>query len=196
MDDRRERFEALFRANSPLILAYALRRTDEPADAADVVSETFLVAWRRLDDVPTGDRARLCLYGTARKVLANHHRGHRRARRLSERVAHHLPTLVEAVHDAAISDDSDRAAIAAAFGRLKDDDRDVLFLVGVEELDRDEAAEVLGCSRSNLRLRLHRARRRFAAELRTEGIDPKRSPAPGQDTGRRASARPETEEAL
>jgi RNA polymerase sigma-70 factor (ECF subfamily) len=35
---------------------------DRAEDAADVVAETFLVAWRRLDSVPGGDEARLWLY--------------------------------------------------------------------------------------------------------------------------------------
>lgn len=115
---RRRRFEALYAENSPLILAYALRRTDDHADAADVVAETFLAAWRRLDDVPDGDRARMWLYGTARRVLSNHHRGHRRARKLSERVAQDLPRVLETIEDGvdtgpdARGRDADRRATA------------------------------------------------------------------------------------
>lgn len=192
--DRQRRFEAMYAANSPLVLGYALRRTDDPADAADVVAETFLIAWRRLDDVPEGDRARMWLYGTARRVLSNHHRGRRRARKLSERVAQEVSRVLATVEDSTV-EGPEAAGIQAAFARLKDEDRDVLMLVGVEELDRDDAAEVLGCSRTNLRVRLHRARRRFEKELHKEGIDPKRSTTPGHDTGREATDRPETEEA-
>lgn len=77
-DARRVRFTDLFdRTHAPL-LAYAVRRVADPADAADVVAETFLVAWRRLDDVPAGEAARPWLYGVARRVLANHYRGERR----------------------------------------------------------------------------------------------------------------------
>jgi RNA polymerase sigma-70 factor (ECF subfamily) len=43
-----------------------LRRTDNADDAADVIAETFLTAWRRLDEIPAGDQARLWLYGVAR----------------------------------------------------------------------------------------------------------------------------------
>src|SRR5580704_6064903 len=76
--DRRRRFETIYAANCGPILGYVLRRTRNGDDAADVVAETFLTAWRRLDDVPPGDQARLWLYGVARRVLANHQRGERR----------------------------------------------------------------------------------------------------------------------
>lgn len=195
MDERRAGFERIYEQYSHLILAYALRRTDSAADASDVVSETFLVAWRRLDDVPEGDRARLWLYGTARRVLANHFRGERRARNLSERVqAEVLQTTAQL--DTTIDIGPDGVAIVAAFARLKDDDREVLILVGVEQLDRDQVAEVLGCSRANVRVQLHRARRRFAKELKKVGVDPQRSTSAGHELGGRASVRPDAKEAL
>ena len=50
MSEDEERFERLFRAHVGAVRRYALRR--DPAGAEDVVSEVFLVAWRRLDDVP------------------------------------------------------------------------------------------------------------------------------------------------
>lgn len=64
--DTRDRFEALYLACYPAVHRYALRRTDSVDDVADVIAETFLAAWRRLDDVPEGDAAVLWLYGAAR----------------------------------------------------------------------------------------------------------------------------------
>ena len=193
MDDRRGRFERIYEDNSHLILGYALRRTDDAADAADVVADTFLVAWRRLDDVPEGERARLWLYGTARRVLANHYRSRRRARRLSEKLQGQATRAVEDLAAGLSHPSGD--AIAVAFGQLKDDDQEVLLLVSVEGLDRDQAAEVMGCSRANLRVRLHRARRRFNKELERAGVNPQRSSSAGHDVGRRATVRPDPEEA-
>ena len=192
-DGRRARFEQIYQENSHLILAYALRRTASAADASDVVAETFLVAWRRLADVPEGERARLWLYGTARRVLANHHRGRRRARRLSERVQGEVLRTTARI-DTTVDTGPEGDAIVEAFARLKDDDREVLTLVGVEGLDRAEVAEVLGCSRANVRVRLHRARRRFAKELEQAGIDPQRSTAAGHEVGSGACARPDAKE--
>src|ERR1700753_2519155 len=89
--ERQARFESVYAASQAAILGYALRRTASPDDAADILAETFLVAWRRLDDLPDGEDARLWLYGVARRVLANYYRGERRrtalAGRLREEVA-------------------------------------------------------------------------------------------------------------
>lgn len=190
---RRARFERLYEANSHLVLAYALRRTDKAADAADVVSNTFLVAWRRIDDMPEGDRARLWLYGTARRVLANHYRSLRRARRLDDKLRADLELAVDEVETQLTG--PSRAALAHAFGRLSGDDQEVLMLVGVEGLDRRQVAEVLRCSRANVRIRLHRARRRFATELERVGIDPQRSGATDPGVADEVAVRCDAEEA-
>ena len=76
----------LFDANYADVLAYAVRRCPSRQDAEDLVAETFAVAWRRLRDVPEGDRARLWLFGTARLVRRNQDRARRRQRSLAEKV--------------------------------------------------------------------------------------------------------------
>ncbi|MFA1538518.1 RNA polymerase sigma factor [Actinomadura monticuli] len=158
-DDRRRRFEEVYAANRARILGYALRRTSDPQDAADVLAETFLTAWRRLDDVPPGEQARLWLYGVARRVLANHHRGERRRSALAADLGSRLRADVPGREAA------DPAGVAEAFRSLPDRDRELLSLVGWEGLDHGEIAAVLGCSRNAVRIRLHRARRRFARAL-------------------------------
>ncbi|MGN6791455.1 MAG: RNA polymerase sigma factor, partial [Streptosporangiaceae bacterium] len=55
LDDHRRRFETIYAESFGPVLGYALRRTENADDAADVVAETFLTAWRRLADVPPGD---------------------------------------------------------------------------------------------------------------------------------------------
>ncbi|MGW4964464.1 RNA polymerase sigma factor [Nonomuraea sp. NPDC004186] len=64
------RFEAVYRATYDQITAYAGRRCDSPQDAADVVAETFVIVWRKIDELPPGAEARLWVYGVARNVLA------------------------------------------------------------------------------------------------------------------------------
>ncbi|WP_395108227.1 RNA polymerase sigma factor [Actinomadura sp. SCN-SB] len=172
-DERRRRFEDVYAANRARILGYALRRTSDPQDAADILAETFLTAWRRLDDVPPGDQARLWLYGVARRVLANHHRGERRRSALAADLGSRLRdglTVQDAPGD-------DLAGVGAAFRGLPEADRELLALVGWEGLDHGEIATVLGCSRNAVRIRLHRARRRFARALaRTDADVPGTSP--------------------
>jgi RNA polymerase sigma-70 factor (ECF subfamily) len=141
------------------VLGYALRRASHE-DANDVVAETFLVAWRRLDDIPDGEATRLWLYGAAKRVLANQHRGRRRRDRLSERIR------AERGQEAQPAPRTpDLTLAAAAFARLRTADREILALVAWEGLDAGEIAQVCGCSRNAARIRIHRARRRFAREL-------------------------------
>jgi RNA polymerase sigma-70 factor, ECF subfamily len=163
-DERRHRFEQLYTAYRAPVLGYALRRTDNTDDAADVLAETFLAAWRRLDQVPSGPQARLWLYGTARRVLANHHRGERRRLALADRLKTDL-----AVSFRPPAHVGELAEIAAAFRRMPEPDRELLSLAGWEGLDAGQIAMVVGCSRNAARIRLHRARRRFAAELGRAG---------------------------
>jgi RNA polymerase sigma-70 factor (ECF subfamily) len=159
-DARRRRFEELYSANQAPVLGYLLRRTENTDDAADALAETFLAAWRRLDDVPAGPGARLWLYCTARRVLANHRRGERRRLALADRLRADLTASFQPAEYS-----GQLAEIAAVFRRLPAADRELLALAGWEGLDPSQIAAVLGCSRNAARIRLHRARRRFAAAL-------------------------------
>jgi RNA polymerase sigma-70 factor (ECF subfamily) len=154
-------FGRLYREHGRAILAYALRRVVSPEDAADVVAETFLIAWRRLGDVPTGDGARLWLYAVARRVIANRYRAEQRRTRLGERLAEALRTEL-GTHTAP---GGEAAEALRAMGGLGEEDRELLLLVSWEELSPGEAARVLGISSLAARSRLHRARRRLRALL-------------------------------
>jgi DNA-directed RNA polymerase specialized sigma24 family protein len=68
----RQRLSEMFEACADRVYAYVSHRTD-PHTAEDVVAETFAIAWRRLDRVPS--HALPWLLVTARKVLANELRG-------------------------------------------------------------------------------------------------------------------------
>ncbi len=147
------------------MFAYALRRADRET-ALEVVSETYLVAWRRFDHIP--EDALPWLLGVARKVLANRRRSDTRRSALDERLrARSVLTPAEG------SDPGDevagRLAVLEALGRLSSTEREAVTLWAWEGLDGRRAAEVLGCSRTAFALRLHRARRRLAKELDAAG---------------------------
>jgi RNA polymerase sigma factor (sigma-70 family) len=150
---REQEFEALFRSHAGRVRSYVARRVAEGRD--DAVAETFTVAWRRLEDVP--EDALPWLLGVARRVLANQRRAAQRRVALGERLSAEPVAVVEAVADPRAD------AVLAAFGALRERDREVLLLVERDGVTRDEAARVLGVTRPELRLRLHRARRRFVA---------------------------------
>jgi RNA polymerase sigma-70 factor (ECF subfamily) len=161
---RSSRFEALFAEHGAAVFAYARRRA-AAADADEVVSETFLVAWRRLPDVPAEPLP--WLLGVARKCLANLDRGAARQEALSLRLAATAAPFPAAVEP----DGSLTPAVAAALGELSASEREVLTLLAWDGLTPAEAAVTLGCTRAAVYLRLHRARRRFA-ELLATNADP------------------------
>jgi RNA polymerase sigma-70 factor (ECF subfamily) len=170
--DREARFRRLCEAHTVAVLAYALRRTSRD-DAPDVVAETFLVAWRRLDDVD--ERSALpWLYAVARRVLLSQRRATRRQQVIAERVAAAEPSVsLDAPGEA-----SGSRRLLDALGRLPEREREVLMLAAWEELSSGEAARVLGCSATAYRIRLHRARRRLRARLdQPYGGEPERPPA-------------------
>jgi RNA polymerase sigma-70 factor (ECF subfamily) len=159
---RADRFDELYRKNYAAVVRYARRRAD-PDTVGDVVAETFLIAWRRLDFVPAdAAAAQAWLYGVARRVLANIERSRRRADRVALRLgqqsrAEHMPDTAGSV--------AERARMAQALAALSSSDQEVLRLIGWEELDLAGAAIAMGCSRSTMTVRLHRARRRLEKAL-------------------------------
>ena len=153
-------------------IGYALRRVDTPEDAADVVAETFLVAWRRCDEIP-GSEARLWLYGVARRVLSNHQRAEGRRSNLGDRLRAELADQVT------VGDPAEEivqvSAVRAAMAELEPPDREVLELAAWEELEPREIAVTLGISPMAARTRLSRARSRLRKRMHTTGPDRARS---------------------
>lgn len=158
-----QRFEQLWTDHAPAVVRYA-RRHVLPDDVEDVVAETFVVAWRRLDEVPAFGLP--WLLGVARGVSANARRARRRRDALTERIG------AQPVEDPAWPVGGPDDEVTAALHRLSDADRELLTLLAWDGLSHEEAAEALGCSRGALKVRLHRTRRRFAALLGERTADP------------------------
>ncbi|MEH1029046.1 RNA polymerase sigma factor [Micromonospora profundi] len=156
--EHEDRFRRVYAANFAPLLAYAVRRVEQPEDAADVVAETFLVAWRRSHQMPPDTEVRPWLYGVARRVLANHHRSGLRRGRLGDRLRQRLRAVIVADPGNEVPE---RLTVRAALARLSDQDRELLMLTFWEGLEPREAAEVLGISPAAVRTRLSRARGRL-----------------------------------
>lgn len=180
LEARDEAFRRLYLTHFDAVLGFAVRRTDRPEDAADVAADTFVVAWRRLAHVPTGEGARPWLYGVARRVLANHRRGDGRRAALGARLRHQLSAALADVAD----DVCHRADVTAAMARLSGRDEEILQLHLWEGLASREIAEVLGLPGAVVRPRLSRAKARLRQVL---GNDP--APA-GQLPSRQQPAAP------
>ena len=165
--DANARFEQLYRDYAGRVLAYALRRTDAEL-AYEVVAETFVVVWRRLERVPTEPLP--WLLGVARRVLANERRSSERRRSLlvelaaNEQLRPRVQIETEPVAKV--------RAVANAITALPENDQELLKLVIWDGLSTKDAAVVMGYTSGACRVRIHRAKRRLAAQLeRDEGVE-------------------------
>ncbi len=170
--DLKQQFSALYERTYAKILSFAARRADTPENAADAVAETFLIAWRRIDQIPVGDAGLYWLYATARFVLANQGRAERRRSITVERIANELRWTFPGQ---TASIDDQRSSARVLLQRLAVDDREVLLLAGWECLDARAIAEVVGCTPTAARIRLHRARHRLSELLGDSQHRPNRS---------------------
>lgn len=155
--ERRGRFESLAREIAPAVLRYAVRRTD-PTTAEDVLAETLLVLWRRLDEVPEGAELPWC-YKVAHNHLANLDRSVRRQRKLVSRIAR-----LDRPQELSTPELPD-PELHAALARLTPQEQELLRLSVWEDLAPGQIAEVLGITANAVSIRLHRARHRLADVL-------------------------------
>jgi RNA polymerase sigma-70 factor, ECF subfamily len=160
------KFEQIYREHRRRVLRYLLRRVDSPALAEDLTADTFLVAWRRLDDVP--EEPLPWLLGTARRLLANHRRSVQRRPPARPLAAADGPDPMVGGDDLA-DRVSEKEAFSEGFAKLSEPDREVLTLVAWDGLKPREAAEVLDTTPQRFSLRLHRARRRLAKQMTDSG---------------------------
>lgn len=155
-------FEDLYRSTRTDLLGYLVRRTRNPDLAADLLAETYLVAWRKPESVPAGDEARPWLFGVARNLLLKDLRRQRTLDATMERLAHEIGRL----HDAESAREDERAErVAAALAGLSQLDREIVTLNAWEGLAPREIAVVVGTSVNVVRIRLHRARARLRREV-------------------------------
>lgn len=116
------------------------------------MAETWLLPWRRFDDVPDEPLPRL--FGVCRKALSNKRRAHGRRVALQDRIAGGA-ALHQRDHADAVGE---RNLIVAALRSLKEPDREALLLTAWEGLNPGEAAAALNCSARTFSVRLHRAK--------------------------------------
>jgi RNA polymerase sigma-70 factor, ECF subfamily len=166
----RARFEALYAAHNGAVRTYVRRRVDSQ-DADDVVADVFVIAWRRLGDVP--DDPLPWLLGVARRVIANRWRGATRQAALRDRMISERSTLAPPACMA-----PQPREVLRALSAMREKDRETLLLVAWEGLAPAQAAKVLGVSPNTFSARLSRARRRFERALAAESTQPEAQPGP------------------
>lgn len=151
-------FESFVRQHHQRLFAH-VRLTYPGVDADAIVNEAFTIAWRRFDEIQR-EAALAWLRSTARNLVLNDIRQRRRLMALRGRIDRLEPRRTG-------SDPADDGAgmqlsvVIDALNSLSPDDRELLVMAGLSDLDSDETAEVLGISPGAARVRLSRARQRL-----------------------------------
>jgi len=158
-----ERFQALYAHHHRRVYAYAVSRVGRQ-QADEVVSEVFLVAWRRLAEIPVPPLP--WLLAVARNVVSAQYRASARQRLIAAEMRAWVTEAQPSSPDVA-DEVSGRIAALTALTALPECDREALTLVAWHGLAPDEAARVMGCSTATFFVRLHRARRRLRQAMPT-----------------------------
>jgi RNA polymerase sigma-70 factor (ECF subfamily) len=166
---RDQRFRTLFDAVHVDLLRFVRRRV-HPRHAEDVVSEVMLVAWRRLDDVPSDlSAARAWLFGVARHTLLNTGRREHKQEALPILLAETTSVVTDGGQSADLL--ATRVDIATAWRALNSVHQEALALAVLDGLSAPEAAVVLDISPTAFRLRLSRARRSLRRLIESRQTD-------------------------
>jgi RNA polymerase sigma-70 factor (ECF subfamily) len=183
----------LFDSYADAIFRHAVRVLGDRTTADDVVSVTFLEAWRLRERLlPEGGSLQPWLFGIATNVLRNTARAGRRYEQAMSRLPapEVEPDVAEAVVDR-LAEAGGLTAARRALDELRPQEREVFVLCVWAELDYASAADALDIPVGTVRSRLARARARLRERLqRSREPDRQREPerACGQLTGDRAIA--------
>ena len=164
-----ERFTRLYEDTSRDLLAFLLRRCATAEDAADCLAEAYRIAWEKRTRIPADHEARPWLFGVARNIARQTHRGDtRRAATTSA-----LATAAERWYTTPTPEDS---ALAAALSELSPVDQEIITMIAADGLPPRDVAAILGLSPNAVRIRAHRAREKLRVQLgdvgSSEGGDP------------------------
>ncbi|MBT8217189.1 MAG: sigma-70 family RNA polymerase sigma factor [Acidimicrobiia bacterium] len=157
------RFKRLYDEHFDAVQSYCLRRLPV-ADANDAVSEVFLVAWRKIEAVPTGEESLPWLFGVARNAVRNSGRSHRRSARLVARIGA-VREAPDAGPETQVVRRSESQRVLDALEKLRPADREVLRLRAWEDLSAPQIAAVVGISPAAAEKRLARAMTRLQAAV-------------------------------
>jgi RNA polymerase sigma-70 factor (ECF subfamily) len=174
--DRRdpEAFRALYHEHRPTIRRYFVTRAP-PDQVDDLLSETFLVAWRRAEAGKTHNLP--WLLNVAAKILANDRRKTESTIELVQRLTHITASQTSSVAVQA-ERRAEHLAVLHALAQLRPPDRELLLLSVWDGLKTAEVAVVLNITPIAARARLSRARRRLESKLRTQLDVPSRRTSP------------------
>jgi RNA polymerase sigma-70 factor (ECF subfamily) len=165
----RAQLAALYGELAPSVHRFLCDLLGDAALAADAVQETFVRAFRRIDDVPAGTRLAAWVFGIARRVSLEARRARTRARRVIDDGddGSSVPMIDTDARspEAALLDREALGVVTCALERLSDDRRAVLLLRLDHGLAYEEIAGLMSWSLAKVKVEIHRAREVLRATL-------------------------------
>ncbi|HEU0031667.1 MAG TPA: sigma-70 family RNA polymerase sigma factor [Kofleriaceae bacterium] len=158
--------DALYAEHAPFIGRVIARLTGDGAHVDDLIQETFIIAFQKRATFDGRAKPRTWLYGIAQHLAMRHRRGVGRWLRALGRFGDE-PVALAVDPDREL--DRARAAVVVAdvLARLPFKHREVFVLYELEELEGAEIAALLDIPVNTVWTRLHHARKRFEALMRT-----------------------------
>lgn len=172
-EGNRDGFSLLVEATHEIVYRLALRITGSPADAQDVVQETYIRVWKNISSLRDFRAAPAWIFRVARNVAYDSLRknSRRRAVSLDAPVAEGLSSLHELLQSSdkgpessALTRELAQTALEAV-AKLKEKHRTVLLLREVDGMSYEEIAMAVGCSIGTVESRIFRARKALSKKL-------------------------------
>jgi len=172
MAKKDEEFARVVATHRNALLRYGLRRLDDHSTAEDLVAETFVIVWRRFEELPPRDEELFWFYGIAGRVLANLLRGRQRSMRLEARLAFERESDLETPRYT----EYDVEALLTGLSELSPEERELIQFAYWEKLSYREMGIALGCSEKAAGIRLSRARQHLRERLNPSSVEATVSP--------------------
>ena len=162
-----KRLRDVFEANASDLLAYLERRIDPRAEAADVLSETMVIAWKKVKKLPDSpDEGRMWLFALAKNALLNHRRALGRYSAAVDRLRNSLLEEGERAEQTATLEQMElRRTLEQALKGLDPRDAELVRLVNWDGFSLAEVARIEGAAASTVRSRYAAALRKLQANL-------------------------------
>lgn len=153
-----DRFSDFYRQHYWMVLRFAERRISSHDTARDLTSETFRIAWSKFQEAESSGLA--YLYLTCKNLIGNEYRRQLRVAALEVKLQHGSEALSANEH---------AMVLREAMLKMRDAEREVLYLTYWEEASAAQLAQTLGCSEEAAWARVSRARKSLKNILRSGG---------------------------
>jgi RNA polymerase sigma-70 factor (ECF subfamily) len=148
----------------PHLRRYARALTGDHVSAEDLVQDTLERAWQRMALWRPGTNIRAWLFTIMHNLYVNQIKASARGMRRSDN-----PTELDVPVSAAQDDRLELRDLDRALQRLPHEQREVVLLIGLEQLSYDEAAKVLGVPIGTVMSRLSRGREQLRSMMSRGG---------------------------